>query len=218
MDIIENCKYCGSFDIEKVKDIYTCSDCTQTYTTSSKRLSTKSKPFNNKKMHFSNVMRQMSYNIIIDKNYEEFEELLAKNNLERRSLTTTIVYEFLKDKGIKNYRQTFALMNKSSDSSVSFNTDDTITNISILFEDFIKFLYKNGYKRTISYGFIIDRMLEVLNITSNLKPNYTKSNKRDDKSELWNNYVIDLCNRPKTKTIPFIFIPNNKIENEFYFL
>jgi hypothetical protein len=83
-------------------------------------------------------------------------------------------------------------MNKTSDDKVVLSNNDTITKVSILFEDFIKYLHKYKQIKTISYGFFLNKIFEVLNITRNLRPNYTKTSKRNDKSEIWNKYIINL--------------------------
>jgi hypothetical protein len=132
----------------------------------------------------SNVLREIIHNDIVDKNYKAFEHIIIANNIDRKSITTTLVYEFLKDKGIKNYSKTFVLMNKTSDNKVVLSNNNTITKVSILFEDFITYLHKYKQTKTISYGFFLNKMFEVLNITCNLRPNYTKTGKRDDKSEM----------------------------------
>jgi hypothetical protein len=46
-------------------------------------------------------LREIIHNHIVDKNYEDFEHIITANNIDRKSITTTLVYEFLKDKGIK---------------------------------------------------------------------------------------------------------------------
>jgi hypothetical protein len=112
-------------------------------------------------------MREIIHNHIVDKNYEDFEHIVTANNIDRRSVTTTLVYEYLKDKGIKHYRKTFALMNITSDKKVVLSNNDTITKVSILFEDFITYLLKYKQIKTISYGFFLNKMFEVLNITCN---------------------------------------------------
>jgi hypothetical protein len=149
-------------------------------------------PITKKKKPFSNVMREIIHNHVVDKNYEDFEHIISANNIDRKSITTTLVYEFLKDKGIKNYRKTFALMNKTSHNEVVLSNNGTITKVSILFEDFIKYLHKYKQIKAISYGFFLNKIFEVLNITCNLRPNYTKTSKRDEKSEMWNKFIINL--------------------------
>ncbi|BAO49552.1 late transcription factor VLTF-3 [Alphaentomopoxvirus acuprea] len=212
---MDKCKYCNSFYINKNNDLYFCDDCSSYYTTTSKRISIKSKPYNNKKIHFSNVIREISHNNISDINHNDFEKMLEDNNIDKKSITSTLVYEFLKTRGIKNYRQTYSLMNMSKGDNIILNNDD-ISKIYIMFDDFIKYLYKCKQIRTIDYGFYLNKIFDILKLTNNLKPNFTKSNKRNNKSELWNNYIINLCNRSIDIEISFIFIPNNPIINDYY--
>ncbi|AAG02911.1 late transcription factor VLTF-3 [Betaentomopoxvirus amoorei] len=211
------CKYCNSFNIIKNKDIYSCCDCSNCYTTSSKRITTISSASNNKTIHCNNVLKEISNTSISYDIVDGFLKLINDNNLNTKSITTALGSEYLKSKGIKNYRTTHKLINMSlSDGNNCILTKDDIFRINIIFEDFTQFIYKNNYTKTISYEFCLDRIFDILNINYVINFNYSKLNKRDDKPEIWNKYIIELYNKSLIKSNnKFIFRPNNIIFNEY---
>ncbi|CCU56105.1 VLTF-3 late transcription factor 3 [Choristoneura rosaceana entomopoxvirus 'L'] len=217
MSEVLKCKYCNSFNIIKNKDIYSCCDCSNCYTTSSKRITTISSPSNNKTIHCNNVLKEISNTSISCDIMDGFIKLVNDNNLNMKSVTTTLCSEYLKSKGIKNYRTTHKLINMSiSDGNTCKLSKDDIFKINIIFEDFTQFIYKNNYTKTISYEFCLDRIFDILNINYVINFNYSKLNKRDDKPEIWNKYIIELYNKSLIEyKDKFIFRPNNIILNEY---
>jgi hypothetical protein len=216
MNITENCKYCNSFNIIKSNDIYSCCDCSSCYTTSSKRITTISSPSNNKTIHCINVLKEISHINISDQDFEEFKKIIASNNINIKSITTSLASEFLKSKGIKNYRKTHKLINKTISETNSELSKEDIYRIFIIFRDFVQYIYKNKYTKTISYEYYLAKIFELLNLSYVIKFSYNKTNKRDDKPEIWNNYKIDIYNRSYDKNLTnFIFLPNTNIYNEY---
>ncbi|CCU56429.1 VLTF-3 late transcription factor 3 [Mythimna separata entomopoxvirus 'L'] len=211
------CKYCNSFNVIKHKDIYSCCDCSNCYTTSSKRITTISSPSNNKTIHCNNVLKEISNISITFEIVEKFRKIVESNNLNKNSITTALGSEYLKSQGIKNYRTTHKLINiLICNGKPLLLSKENIFDINIIFEDFIQFIYKNNYNRTISYEFCLDKIFAILKINYVINFNYNKLNKRDDKPEIWNKYKIELYN--KTRNIPnnkFIFCPCNIIKNEY---
>lgn len=210
------CKFCNSFIIVKSKDIYSCLDCSSSYTTSSKRISTVSNPSNNKTIHCVNVLKEISHINIDDDDFYEFKKIIKDNNIDLKSISTSLASEFLKSKGIKNYRKTHKLINKTLNGPSSQLSKEDVYKISIIFKDFIQYIYKNKYTKTISYEYYLGKIFEMLNLNYIIKFNYSKTNKRDDKPEIWNNYRIDIYNRQyETDSTQFIFCSSYNILNEY---
>jgi len=215
--MVLQCKVCDSFSVIENNECYYCTVCSECFTIKNKKIHTKSRPYNNKKIHFSNVMKELIYNNDCDAKHErELKQIISNNNIDINTISSTFIAEYLKKKNIKNYKQTIFLMNACTNTLLNYKLVN-ISHISIIFDNFIRYLYSINYKKGISYGYILYKIFISLDITDNLKPNYTKTTKKDDKDDLWNNFILFICNNKRKKINyilqPPIFINNIYISN-----
>lgn len=186
------CKSCNNYSLILHDHYYFCYECKDLKSVNKKKTINKSKPFVNKNTHFSNVLKGLHNNKIDDNLYNEFQKIINENNLHNNKITPTMISEFLKRKKIKNYKTTFSLSNKFND-NINFSAVD-ISKMSIIYSDFLSFFSENSENRskTISCEYIFYEMLKLI-YNSNFD-NSTYNSKRNDKDELWNSYLIQLCN------------------------
>ena len=99
------------------------------------------------------------------------------------------------------------------------NLDNEIIEIiAIIFYDFLNFLSKlNKITETISYPLLLNNILTIFNVTKNFNPNIHTI--KDKKWDLWNKYVLDVCdnyldNYINTKTKVYIELNNNNKINK----
>jgi hypothetical protein len=186
------CKSCNNFSLIKNVFYYCCLECKEYISIDNKKINNKSKPSDNKNIHFNNVLKSLHNNIIDIDLYNELDKLKNDNDLQNNDITPTMVSEFLKKKKIKNYKTTFSLSNLFND-KINFSPID-INKMSIIYNDFLSFFSKNSENKskTISCEYIFYEMLKLFSDTT--LDNSTYNSKRNDKDELWNSYLIKICN------------------------
>lgn len=197
----DECRFCQSYSIIKQNNNYYCSSCNSHYYNGLKKNINTIKNFSNKEAHFKNIIKTLSQITtslsIDDELINDMREYIDDKGLNYESIDTQFVTAFSKKKKYntkKNYILYHYILCCIKDMDPIF-TKEAINIITIIFYDFTKFLCKyNKINLTISYQLLINNILSIFNINNNLNPTM-KNNLKDKKWDIWNKYIINVCQR-----------------------
>lgn len=201
MDNIK-CKLCLNYTVQKLNDIFSCSECNKSYSESDKKPKTNlSKSFINKKTHLNNVLNNLENTNNEDNNNKELVEILNNtiniNNISKEFIDNTFISEFCKQYNKKNHYTIISIRNQYEKEKLNLSNENII-NIGIVFEHFINYLniVNNGKTKTISYAIFIYKVCSILNISKNLKPSTNKTNKNNKEKDIENfiKYIYNINN------------------------
>lgn len=218
------CHKCLLYSCTKVDNNgYLCEECNVLFSVLNKK-SGKNKILNNKKIHFNNVMKDISKQYDLEDLLTKVHKSIEDNNIDKRFINQSLVSNILKKdiKRFKDYKMVFNILNELENNEKKISiTSDTKNNIEILFLSFINFLYTKNKLDSISYNLILSNIFKLYGINSNLKPVV-----KDEKEDLWNMFIYTITNnyfnkkvdidkvkytnyRPKTVTLSLYKVNND---------
>lgn len=185
------CHKCLTYSCFKVEDGYICKECNVLFTNLVKK-SSKNKTFNNKKIHFNNVMKDISKQYDIDGLLSEVKTSITDNNIDKKFINQSLISNILKKNitRFKDYKMVFNILNEieNNEKKIHFSAE-TKNNIEILFLSFINFLYCKNKLDSISYNLILSNIFKIYDINNNFKPMV-----KEEKEDLWNMFVYTIAN------------------------
>lgn len=185
------CHKCLSYSCINVNNGYLCKECNVLFSSTTKK-SSKSKTFNNKKIHFNNVMKDISKQYNIEDIMEIIYDSIEENNIEKKFINQSLICSILKKNSnkLKDYKMVYNILNKLENNEKKiYIPTDMKNNIEILFLSFINFLYSKNKLDSISYNLILSNMFKLYGLNNTLKPTV-----KDEKEDLWNMFIYTITN------------------------
>lgn len=183
------CHKCLLYTCIVVEEGFYCIECDTLFSILNKK-SNKSKTFNNKKIHFNNVMKEISKNYNIDDDVESIQEIIKKDNIKSIYINQSFVSNHLKTKTnrFKDYKKVFNILNEL-DSNKKKISPSIKNDIEILFLSYIKFLSNKNRLDSISYNLVLGNIFKLFDINKSFKPTV-----KDEKEDLWNIFIYNITN------------------------